>query len=45
LEALLTDLRRAKPASSKSVFMKKVVLASTMGPGLQIDLGALTSTK
>ncbi|GAA0837886.1 MULTISPECIES: 50S ribosomal protein L1 [Marinomonas] len=45
LEALLTDLRRAKPASSKGVFMKKVVLSSTMGPGLQIDLGALTSTK
>ncbi|REG81146.1 50S ribosomal protein L1 [Marinomonas pollencensis] len=45
LEALLTDLRRAKPASSKGVFMKKVVLSSTMGPGLQIDLGALTSVK
>ncbi|MEL0638368.1 50S ribosomal protein L1 [Marinomonas sp. TI.3.20] len=45
LEALLTDLRRAKPASSKGVFMKKVVLSSTMGPGIRIDLGALTSTK
>jgi len=45
LEALLADLRRAKPASSKGVFMKKVVLSSTMGPGIQIDLGALTSVK
>ena len=45
LEALLSDLRRAKPASSKGVFMKKVVLSSTMGPGLQIDLGALNSVK
>ncbi|WP_133012975.1 50S ribosomal protein L1 [Marinomonas flavescens] len=45
LEALLADLRRAKPASSKGVFMKKVVLSSTMGPGIRIDLGALTSTK
>jgi len=42
LEALLTDLRRAKPASSKGVYLKKVTLSSTMGPGLQIDLGALS---
>ena len=45
LEALLADLHRAKPASSKGVFIKKVILSSTMGPGLQIDLGALSSTK
>ncbi|MCW4630114.1 MULTISPECIES: 50S ribosomal protein L1 [Marinomonas] len=45
LEALLTDLRRAKPASSKGVYLKKVTLSSTMGPGLQIDLGALNATK
>jgi len=42
LEALLADLRRAKPASAKGVYMKKVPLSSTMGPGLQIDLGALS---
>ena len=42
LEALLADLRRAKPASSKGVYMKKVTLSSTMGPGLTIDLGALS---
>ncbi|ADZ89532.1 50S ribosomal protein L1 [Marinomonas mediterranea] len=42
LEALLSDLRRAKPASSKGIFMKKVTLSSTMGPGLLIDLGALS---
>lgn len=45
LEALLSDLRRAKPASSKGVYLKKVTLSSTMGPGIQIDLGALNSTK
>ncbi|MDP5057536.1 MAG: 50S ribosomal protein L1 [Marinomonas hwangdonensis] len=45
LEALLSDLRRAKPASSKGVYLKKVTLSSTMGPGLQIDLGALNATK
>lgn len=45
VEALLADLRRAKPASSKGVYLKKVTLSSTMGPGLQIDLSALNSTK
>ncbi|RBO79772.1 MULTISPECIES: 50S ribosomal protein L1 [Marinomonas] len=45
LEALLADLRRAKPASAKGVYLKKVTLSSTMGPGLQIDLGALSSAK
>jgi large subunit ribosomal protein L1 len=41
LEALLSDLRKAKPASAKGVFIKKVVLSSTMGPGLQIDQSSL----
>ncbi|MFT2110363.1 50S ribosomal protein L1 [Marinomonas sp. 2405UD68-3] len=41
VEALLADLRRAKPASAKGVYMKKVTLSSTMGPGIQIDLGSL----
>ncbi len=37
LEALVSDLKRAKPASSKGVYVQKVVLSSTMGPGVQID--------
>jgi len=37
LEALLSDLKRAKPASSKGVYIQKVVLSSTMGPGVLID--------
>lgn len=41
LEALLIDLKRAKPSTSKGVYMKKVTLSSTMGPGLAIDLGSL----
>ena len=41
LEALLADLKKAKPASSKGVYIKKVVLSSTMGPGLQIDQSSL----
>jgi large subunit ribosomal protein L1 len=41
LEALLADLKKAKPASSKGVYIKKVTLSSTMGPGLVIDISAL----
>ena len=41
LEALLADLKKAKPASAKGIFIKKVVLSSTMGPGLPIDQSSL----
>lgn len=43
IEALLADLRKAKPASSKGVYLKKVTLSSTMGPGLAIDQSSLAS--
>jgi len=43
LEALLADLQKAKPASAKGVYIKKVVLSSTMGPGLQIDQSSLSA--
>ena len=42
LEALLADLKKAKPASAKGVYLKKVSLSSTMGPGLAIDQSALS---
>ncbi|MBB3048985.1 large subunit ribosomal protein L1 [Litorivivens lipolytica] len=42
IEALLADLKKAKPASSKGVYLKKITLSSTMGPGLAIDQGSLT---
>ena len=42
LEALIADLQKSKPSSAKSVFIKKVVLSSTMGPGLLIDQSSLT---
>lgn len=41
LNTLLADLKKAKPSSSKGVYMKKVTLSSTMGPGLQIEQGSL----
>jgi len=42
LETLLADLKKAKPAAAKGVYMKKITLSSTMGPGLQIDQGSLS---
>lgn len=41
LEALLADLKKAKPASSKGVYIQKIVLSSTMGPGILIDQSSL----
>jgi large subunit ribosomal protein L1 len=41
LEALLLDLMKGKPAAAKGVYMKKVVLSTTMGPGLAIDQSTL----
>lgn len=41
LEALLADLKKAKPASSKGIYIQKVMLSSTMGPGVQIDPSSL----
>lgn len=41
VEALLSDLKRAKPASAKGVYMKKITLSTTMGPGLAIDQASL----
>jgi len=37
LEALLADLNKAKPASSKGQYMKRVSISSTMGPGVIVD--------
>lgn len=43
LEALLTALKKAKPSTSKGIYIKKVTVSSTMGPGLQIDLSRVES--
>jgi len=41
LEAFLSDLKKAKPPSSKGVFISKVSISSTMGKGFDIDLTTL----
>ena len=41
LLAVLRDIRRQKPATSKGIFIKKVVLSTTMGPGIPVDLSSL----
>ncbi|MBI2381412.1 MAG: 50S ribosomal protein L1 [Gammaproteobacteria bacterium] len=41
LEALLGALRKQKPATSKGVYLKKITLSTTMGPGLPIDISSL----
>ena len=43
IEALVADLKKAKPATSKGVYLQKITLSSTMGPGLQIDLASITA--
>ena len=41
LQALLADLQKAKPASSKGIYIQKVALSSTMGPGVAVDRSTL----
>ncbi len=41
LNALLADLLKVKPASAKGIYVQKVALASTMGPGVPVDRSSL----
>lgn len=43
LQALLHDLEKSKPAGSKGIYMKKVTVSSTMGPGIQVDKATVVS--
>jgi large subunit ribosomal protein L1 len=41
LEFLLADLQKAKPTASKGVYLKKVSISTTMGPGIAVDQASL----
>jgi large subunit ribosomal protein L1 len=41
LEAVINDLKKAKPTTAKGVYLKKVTISTTMGPGLVIDQSTL----
>jgi large subunit ribosomal protein L1 len=41
LHALLADINKVKPATAKGIYMQKVTVSSTMGPGIVIDPSSL----
>jgi len=41
LQALISDLVKLKPASSKGTYLQKVAVSTTMGPGIQVDKASL----
>jgi len=44
LQALLADLVKAKPSSAKGVYLKKISVSSTMGPGIQLDQSTVAAS-
>ena len=42
LQALLHDLQKIKPATSKGVYIRRITVSTTMGPGLAVDQATLT---
>ena len=43
VETLVADLKKLKPATSKGVYIKKITLSSTMGPGLVVDVNNVSN--
>jgi large subunit ribosomal protein L1 len=43
LNALLADLNKAKPSAAKGIYMKKVTVSTTMGPGIGVDQASLSA--
>jgi large subunit ribosomal protein L1 len=41
LKALIDALTKAKPASSKGQYLRKIAVAATMGPGVRVDQASL----
>ena len=43
VETLVADLKKLKPTTSKGVYIKKITLSSTMGPGLTVDVNNVSN--
>ena len=43
VKAMLTALNRAKPAGAKGIYVKRVSVSSTMGPGFQVDIASISA--
>ena len=43
LEALIVDLKKAKPSAAKGTYLKKITVSSTMGPGFVVDTSSLST--
>ena len=41
LDALLADLNKARPSSAKGIYLKKITVSTTMGPGIAVDQATL----
>ncbi|OUW63455.1 MAG: 50S ribosomal protein L1 [bacterium TMED198] len=43
IKALTKELNRLKPSSTKGIYMKKINISSSMGPGIKVDLGSIVN--
>jgi large subunit ribosomal protein L1 len=43
IEAVLQDLKKAKPSTAKGTYLKKLTLSTTMGPGIVVDISSIVS--
>lgn len=43
LEALIGDLTKLKPSSAKGVYLRRLTVSSTMGPGVKVDIATLSA--
>lgn len=41
LDAFIAAIKKAKPSTSKGVYLKKITVSTTMGPGIAVDIGSL----
>ncbi|MCK5876516.1 MAG: 50S ribosomal protein L1, partial [Candidatus Marithrix sp.] len=41
LKALITDLNKIKPSTAKGIYMQKITVSTTMGPGVLVDLATI----